>query len=307
MSSKPALPFVAVQYYCAGYSTYPTDGNDSKGSSGAGLMPYCEGLETVSHDTTRPMCETRCWVPEQHASPAPAHTQRMHPGLPSTIIMPRCAQIAVLEDTSDETVEARGTAPAPQGSNEAPSSESPVDQSLQAKFIAKFAENLGKVSSGLSGGSSSSNNSSPGSGGAGGSSSSSSTEGSALLPSEFLNKFLATAQSNAQRISSASSGMANAVYCVTLKPLHPDPSDPSPRVCVCVSSRCVIEDADRRSGPVGTPDPAVGRTQDPRGLTMQMGPARLLDPPLASRQYVEPCLAVLLRHDCNRPTTTGKA
>lgn len=45
MSSKPALPFVAVQYYCAGYSTYPTDGNDSKGSSGAGLMPYCEGLE----------------------------------------------------------------------------------------------------------------------------------------------------------------------------------------------------------------------------------------------------------------------
>ncbi|MEW5300342.1 MAG: hypothetical protein WDW36_003279 [Sanguina aurantia] len=172
MSSKPALPFVAVQYYCAGYSTYPTDGNDSKGSSGAGLMPYCEGLE-----------------------------------------------IAVLEDTSDETVEARGTAPAPQGSNEAPSSESPVDQSLQAKFIAKFAENLGKVSSGLSGGSSSSNNSSPGSGGAGGSSSSSSTEGSALLPSEFLNKFLATAQSNAQRISSASSGMANAVYCVTLKPL----------------------------------------------------------------------------------------
>lgn len=34
-----------MQYYCVGYSTYPTDGNDSKGSSGAGLMPYCEGLE----------------------------------------------------------------------------------------------------------------------------------------------------------------------------------------------------------------------------------------------------------------------
>lgn len=71
------------------------------------------------------------------------------------------------------------------GSSESPSTESPVEQSLQAKFIAKFAENLGKISSGLSGGSSSNN--SPGSGGADGSSSSS-TEGSANVPSEFLNK-----------------------------------------------------------------------------------------------------------------------